>query len=266
MGRKFAAFVIGFLFCGLPCARAQAGLSRDEQELLALLNQERANAGLSKFSFSEQLSHAAQSHTELLVEHGQLSHQFQGEPGLADRVGATGLRYEASGENVALASNIEEAHQGLMHSLPHRANILNPQYNEVGISVMVRHGTLFVTEDFAHTLPTFTEDQFRDGFVAAFNKARTTNGRAAINAQPDSRLREAACSEGTKVNEMVNRMYGASDWIVFTSVQPEPLPAEVLKAAADSTFRRMNLGVCYLPRKESGYAMFRVVAVFYLVK
>lgn len=266
MGRRFAVALIGFICLGVPCVHAQAGLSRDEQELMALLNQERANAGLPKFNFSEQLAHAARNHTGLLVEHDQLSHQFAGEPGLVDRVGATGLRYDASGENVALASNIEEAHQGLMHSPPHRANILNPRYNEVGISVMASRGTLFVTEDFAHALPSYTEDQFRDAFVGAFNKARTASSKPAITAQSDSRLREAACSEGTKVSEMVNRMYGASDWIVFTSVQPEPLPVEVLKAAADSTFRRMNLGVCYLPRKESGFASFRVVAVFYLVK
>ena len=266
MAQRIAIGLLAIVCIGLPAVSAQTGLSRDEIQMMNLLNQERANAGLPKLSFSQQLANAARKHTQLQVERGQLSHQFSGEPELIDRVGATGLRFDASGENVAYAPSVEDAHLDLMNSPPHRANILNPQYNAVGISLMERGRSVYVTEDFAHTLPTFTEEQFRDAFITAFSKARSARGRAASVAQPDSRLHEAACAEGSDLHELVNRMAGASDWIVFTSTEPEPLPADVLNAAADSTFRRMSVGVCSLPRREHGFAGFRVIVVFLLVK
>ena len=266
MAQRILIGMLAIVCIGPAGVSAQTGLSPDEIQLMNLLNQERAKAGLPKFSFSQQLANAAREHTQLLVERGQLSHQFSGEPELLDRVGATGLRFDASGENVAYAPSVEDAHLDLMHSPPHRANILNPQYNAVGISLMERGRSVYVTEDFAHTLPTFTEDQFREAFVAAFSKARSARGRAPIVIQSDSRLHEAACTEGSNLRELANRMTGASDWIEFTSVEPEPLPADVLKAAADSTFRRVSVGVCSLPRKQHGFAGFRVIAVFFLVK
>lgn len=266
MARRLAIVFLAMVCIGPLSLRAQAGMSRDEDQLLTLLNQERARAGLPKFGFSQQLAEAARRHTQLLVERGQLSHQFDGEPGLLDRVGATGLRFDASGENVAYAPSVEDAHVDLMHSPPHRANILNPQYNTVGVSLMERHGLVYVTEDFAHSLPTYTEEQFQNEFVAAFNKARAARGRAALATHSDSRLHEAACSERFNLRDLANRMTGASDWVVFTSAEPEPLGDEVLQAAADSTFRRMNVGVCFQPRKEHGYAIFRLIAVFFVVK
>ncbi|HLW98108.1 MAG TPA: CAP domain-containing protein [Candidatus Acidoferrales bacterium] len=263
--RGTAIGLLAIVFMGPPVARAQAVLSGDETQLLGLLNQERERAGLPKLEFNQQLNDAARNHTLQMVEHGQLSHQFPGEPALIDRVGATGLRFDSSGENVAYAPTVEDAHQDLMHSPLHRANILNPVYNIAGVSIMERRGLVYVTEDFAHSIPGYTVDQFREAFTAAFNKARAAEGRPMIAAQADSRLQKAACSNDPNLRELVNQMTGASDWVVFTSAEPEPLPAEILKAAADSTFRKMSVGVCSLPRKEHGFAGFRVITVFFMV-
>lgn len=264
--RRIAIALLAINLLGPTLARSQAGLSGDETLLLGLVNQERERAGLPKLELNQQLSDAARNHTMLMVEHGQLSHQFPGEPALIDRVGGTGLKFDSSGENVAYAPTVEDAHQDLMRSPPHRANILNPIYNIAGISLMERRGQVYVTEDFAHSLPGYTADQFREAFTTAFNKVRAARGRATIPAQVDLRLQKAACSDDSNLRELVNQMTGASDWVVFTSAAPEPLPAEILKAAADSTFRKMSVGVCYLPRKEHGFAGFRVIAVFFVVR
>jgi uncharacterized protein YkwD len=39
------------------------------------------------------------------------------------------------GENLAYAPNLELAHTGLMNSEGHRANILSPDFNKVGIGI-----------------------------------------------------------------------------------------------------------------------------------
>lgn len=78
-----------------------------------------------------------------------LSHQLPGEQILRKRLALSGLRFHTDGETVAFNQSAEAAHQGLIHSPPHRAIILSPEYNAVGVGVVERDGTLWVTEDFA---------------------------------------------------------------------------------------------------------------------
>jgi uncharacterized protein YkwD len=58
------------------------------------------------------------------------------------------INYSAAGENLALAPTTEFAHDGLMNSPGHRANILNGQFRRVGIGVMDGgiYGKMFVQE------------------------------------------------------------------------------------------------------------------------
>jgi uncharacterized protein YkwD len=53
-----------------------------------------------------------------------------------DRLKAGKVAFGSAGENLALAPTLALAHQGLMNSPPHRANILNPAYRTVGIGVL----------------------------------------------------------------------------------------------------------------------------------
>ncbi len=110
--------------------------SGDQLTMLTLLNGERQKAGLPALTWDEHLMQSATAHAKRLADHHELSHQFPGEPELGDRVGATGLRFNAAAENVAYAGTLEKAHEGLMHSPPHRANILDPKYNAVGFGIV----------------------------------------------------------------------------------------------------------------------------------
>jgi uncharacterized protein YkwD len=47
-----------------------------------------------------------------------------------------GVEYRTAGENLALAPTLHIAHNGLMNSPGHRANILHPQFGRVGIGIM----------------------------------------------------------------------------------------------------------------------------------
>jgi uncharacterized protein YkwD len=46
------------------------------------------------------------------------------------------VRFATAGENLALAPTIPVAHNGLMNSPGHRANILRREFGRVGIGVM----------------------------------------------------------------------------------------------------------------------------------
>ncbi|MBI3380168.1 CvpA family protein [Candidatus Gottesmanbacteria bacterium] len=65
-----------------------------------------------------------------------------------DRMDKAGIHFTSAGENLALAPNVELAHQGLMNSPGHRRNILSPDFGKVGIGAIDGgiYGEMFVQE------------------------------------------------------------------------------------------------------------------------
>src|ERR1051326_5861136 len=131
---------------------AQTSPSGEQLQLFNLVNHERETRGLAKLQWDDHLAQSAATHNGLVIARDELSHQFPGEPPLGERVGVTGLRFNAAGENLAYAPTVEEVHKGLMNSPPHRANILDPKYNAIGISIVKKNDELYVVQNFAHVL------------------------------------------------------------------------------------------------------------------
>ena len=101
-----------------------------------MVNAARAEAGLAPVVFDEALAVVARAHAEEMFREGYFAHDspITGTP--SDRLAAAGIPYLLTGENLALAQSIPQAHEGLMDSPGHRANILNPSYAKVGIGVV----------------------------------------------------------------------------------------------------------------------------------
>ena len=107
-----------------------------EQRMLELINLERAKAGLGPLSFDEQLREVARSHSLEMFQLNYFSHTSPVTGSPADRAGQAGIPFLAFGENLAYAPNVYIAHEGLMNSPGHKANILDPRYGRVGIGVI----------------------------------------------------------------------------------------------------------------------------------
>ena len=164
------------------------------------------------------------AHSKLLAENRDLSHQFPGEPALQERVGATKLRFNSVAENVAEAPDVDTAHTALMKSPGHRANILHQDYNSIGISIVERDHEFFITQDFAHTLASYTEKQFRDSVITAFNQARRARRLPPVDVISDPHLRKAACSQDMQTDKMIQSLPGASGLLVFSLSEPGSAP------------------------------------------
>jgi hypothetical protein len=232
------------------CATAASAQSPLEKQLFDLVNRERERAGVSKLEWNDNLARAALRHSQLLDEHQELSHLFAG-------------RFNSVAENVAEAPEVAVAHKGLMDSPAHRANILNPVYNAIGISI-VQHGQeLYVTQDFAHILASYSEKQLRDAVVTGFNNTRRARGLRPVDVIIDAQLRNAACAQDMNTDKMIQGLPGAARLLVFSLSEPGALPDELRKAAADKTLERMNIGVCLLTGGRNGFSKFWVVAAFY---
>ena len=123
-----------------------------EQYLFAAANAERAQRGLQPLHWEERLHHAAQRHAYEMAERQSISHQYPGEPDLANRGRIAGARFTVIAENVAEAWSAPEIHDAWMHSPDHRANLLDPRVNAVGISVERRGSDLYAVEDFERSV------------------------------------------------------------------------------------------------------------------
>jgi hypothetical protein len=260
MNRAIVAIACFVFVISIP---AHAGPSQREQQLFDLVNHEREKAGLNKLEWSDRLAEAALAHSRLLAENRDLSHQFSGEPILQERVGYTHLRFNAVAENVAESPDIDTAHTALMKSPGHRANILHQDYNAVGISIVERDHTLFITQDFAHTLASYTEKQFRESLIANFNQARHARKMSAVDVISDPHLNKAACSQDMHTDKMIQNLPGASGLLVFSMNEPGALPDDMRKYTSDKTLQRMNIGVCLQTGGATGFSRFWVVAAFY---
>jgi uncharacterized protein YkwD len=120
-----------------------------EAGMLALVNSERQKHGLKPLQADAEAAEVARAHSRDMFARGYFSHVTpQGDDPFA-RMRRGGLTFRAAGENLALARTLPMAHQGLMDSPGHRANILRPAFGRVGIGILDggRYG-LMVTQNF----------------------------------------------------------------------------------------------------------------------
>ena len=111
--------------------------------ILCLLNQQRAGRGLPALRMNSRLSSAAQGHSASMNHQGYFSHDSPDGSGFEGRITASGYlrgsRSWALGENIAWGSGFlgtpSAIVSGWMKSPPHRANILQRRFREIGIGV-----------------------------------------------------------------------------------------------------------------------------------
>jgi uncharacterized protein YkwD len=120
-----------------------------EVKMLVLVNEERAKQGLPPLKTDPDMQQLAREYSRDLLARGYFSHTSPEGKTLGDRMRAAHLRYITAGENLALAPTLSRAHNGLMNSPGHRANILHKAFGRVGIGILDggRYG-LMVTQEF----------------------------------------------------------------------------------------------------------------------
>jgi uncharacterized protein YkwD len=139
------------LYVGIPepAATIVAGTvvepEQAEARMLALLNEARAAAKLNPVQPDPELREIALGHSSDMVDHNFFGHVSPSTGTPADRVHRSGALITISGENVAAAPTPEVAHEGLMSSPGHRANMLRPEFTHVGIGARKNDNGLVVT-------------------------------------------------------------------------------------------------------------------------
>lgn len=149
-------------------ASAAGDTGADEMTFVAKINAERVNAGLAPLAIDGRLFDSARAWSQTQANAGDISHDdsFFG----ANRPAGAG----AVAENVAYNASVDNAHERLMASAGHRANILNPSFTSVGVGeVLAADGRIFVTQRFAR----FTASASVQPAVKAAPKAKATKAK-----------------------------------------------------------------------------------------
>lgn len=113
-----------------------SGLSAEESKMVNLVNQERTKQGVKPLGVNMVLVGLARKKSQDMVAKNYFSHNSPTYGSPFDMMKSAGVTYRTAGENIAGAATTESAHQNLMNSPGHRANILNSAFNQVGIGIV----------------------------------------------------------------------------------------------------------------------------------
>ncbi len=103
-------------------------------QVLDLVNVERAKVGCQPLTLDARLTAAAQSHSEDMAINDYFSHTSLDGTTASQRVTRAGYAWTATGENIAAGyASAAQVMQGWMKSDGHRANILNCIYVHMGV-------------------------------------------------------------------------------------------------------------------------------------
>lgn len=107
-----------------------------EKEMLDMINTERKKQRLVLLVADSQLTKLARNHSRDMLARSYFSHINPEGLSPFDRARKAHILFLTVGENLALAQTLAIAHEGLMNSPGHRANILNSSFRRVGIGVL----------------------------------------------------------------------------------------------------------------------------------
>jgi hypothetical protein len=246
--RVLAAWVLA---CAVAAA-AQSPGSVAEQYLFASANAERSQRGLAALRWDEALYRAADGHAREMAERASISHQYPGEAELAARGRDAGARFSLIAENVAEAPTAVRIHDAWMNSPEHRANLLDPQVDSVGIRVVRRGGQLYAVEDFARTVSALSLEEQEQRVGELLERAAHVH---LLDATAQSRQTCAMESgfAGERRPAFVMR---------FTSAELTRLPEELKTQLATGKYSEAQVAACEVGGQQR-FTTFRVAVLLY---
>ena len=226
-----------------------------EQLLLSEANKDRAAHDLKMLTRDPMLSQAALYHAFQMADHADISHGFPGEPDLSQRGATAGVRFSLITENVAEAQDPTVIHDLWMHSSGHRANLLDPSVNVVGIAVVTRNEEVFAVEDFASTVDTVSLDQQELAVATLLNTTGLAIGNSDVQSVANARQ---TCTMSTGYAGV------RQPWYImrYTSSHLDQLPSQIKTRLTSGKYRQAVVGAC--PSAESSaFSSYSIAILLY---
>lgn len=130
-----------------------------ERQMYNLINRDRAaNRGpageiLPPLRWSDQVAAVARAHSRDMVAQRYFGHVDPEGRSPGRRLTASGVAWQAAGENIAMDVSVKSAESSFMNEAGgirnHRSNILSPKFTGVGVGIVAgAGGQLYITQDF----------------------------------------------------------------------------------------------------------------------
>jgi uncharacterized protein YkwD len=250
---------------GFPPGAARFDPSAEAQ-LLTLTNQARSHEGLAPLVVDQRLTQAARKHSALMEQQGLMEHQLPGEPPLQIRIANEAFPGNELSENIAMGNEgIVAAHDGFMHSPPHRRAILDPTYDTIGIGVLRDGEYIYVTEDFARKLPEYSEPQAEAAVQAAIDGYAKAHGIYTLVRRQQRDLRRMACNmplQDRLQSDDALHLPGVRNVLAWTASDPAQLPKGIAQVLTRQTSGDA-LGACFAPSVSHPGGVYWIVLVTY---
>lgn len=233
---------------GLPDLRG------DAEQIFALGNQARTQAGVARLVWDPDLAEAALEHCRRMAAEGPLSHRYGGELSLTARAAKAGAYFSLIEENLAIGPTPGAIHQSWMQSPEHRENLLNPQVNHVGIAVVYARGVLYAVADFSAAVMRLTPQQI-EAQVSSLVRA---TGVAIL---PNTAVARAACaSDDSWLPPAANQ----PAWMIrWQNSDLSDLPQQLLKQLRSGKYRHAAVGGCPAHLDNTAFTSYRVAVLLY---
>ena len=241
----------------MPSVRAQSAFEPEsnltvaEQYLLAAANEARSNQGLPPVHLDPVLTEASAAHAREMADHADISHQFNGEAGLADRGANAGAHFSLISENVGEAPSSVIIHDLWMNSPGHRANLLDPNVDSIGIAVVVRDNQLYAVEDFASTVRSLTLNQQEHAVAGVLSKTG---------------LKVAETTDDARQTCTMSTGYAGSrqPWFImrYTAASLNEIPNQLKARLSSGKYHQAVVGACSTTRKTP-FTAYNIAVLLY---
>lgn len=232
-----------------------SNLQDDAQQVVALANQARARAGVAPLRWDAELAAAALNHCLRMAAEGPIAHRYGGEASLSDRAAEAGAHFSVIEENVAIGPSADAIHEEWMQSPGHRANLLSPDVDRVGVAIVAARGVLYAVADYSRAVQKLDAAEV-EARIAALLKP----SGVAILADPS--VARAAC----KTDEGIPRAAEGMQPRFIMRWQDSDLsklPQDLVKQLETGKYRAADVGSCTAQDENGAFTAYRVAVILY---
>jgi Cysteine-rich secretory protein family len=226
--------------------------SAEEQQIMDLANGERTDANLPQLKWDASLAQAATEHAQLMAQQPALSHQYPGEPDLVARCGAAGAHFRSIAENVAMGASPRAVHKEWMNSPPHRANILDPRMNTIGVALVKRGAYYYAVEDFADGVAQLGPEQIEQKIAQLLQQRGLQPAGMAQDARQTCEMDHGSAGGSSPL--FIMRWEGTD-----LSRLPDTLEQKI----ATKRYHKAAVGACTSSNPTQGFTTYKLAVLLY---
>jgi len=257
--RQFSKLCVGLIapmmIAQMPSIHSSQGeaIQREAWQIVQLANQSRAAAGAGPLRWDPALAVAAQQHCLRMAAEGPIAHRYAGEQDVSGRAGQAGAHFSLIEENVAIAPTPAAIHDAWMHSAGHRANLLNPAVDRVGVAVVAGRNGLYAVADYERSVQPLTQGQ-QEASVGKLLRS------AGVNLVDEPTAARAVCATDRGMQNPGSKPRFIMRW---QGADLTRLPRELSNEIASGKYRQAAVGSCTPQDTEGAFTAYRLAVLLY---